>query len=63
MNLLSVTEAAARLGLDPRRVRQFCKEGRLGQRVGGRWVIFEDELEAFAAKPRPQGYPKGKPRK
>jgi len=63
MQLLSVPEAAARLDLTPRRVRKFCVEGRLGQRVGGRWVITEDELAAFADAPRPTGYPKGKPRK
>jgi excisionase family DNA binding protein len=63
MKLLSVTEAAARLGLTSRRVRQFCQQGRLGQRAGNQWVIAEDELKAFARKPRPDGYPKGKPRK
>jgi hypothetical protein len=44
-------------------VRQFCQQGRLGQRAGNQWVIAEDELKAFARKPRPDGYPKGKPRK
>jgi hypothetical protein len=62
MILLSVSQAAARLDLTPRRVRQFCLDGRLGQRVGNRWVISENELTEFAEKPRPEGYPKGKPR-
>jgi len=62
MNLLSIPEAAERLGLSPSLVRRYCRQGRLGQRVGGRWVISEIELVRFDKEPRPVGYPKGRPR-
>lgn len=52
---MSINEAAERLGLTPQRVRQFCREGRLGQRVGRQWVITEEELEAFQKLPRHAG--------
>ena len=59
LSLVSVIEAADFLGITTERVRQFCREGRLGQQVGDRWVIPEDELKQFAKIPRPNGRPKG----
>lgn len=53
--ILNVAEAAERLGLSAIRVRQFCQEGRLGQKCGGFWIISEQELRRFARKPRPWG--------
>lgn len=55
--LVSVDEAAEFLKITPGRVRQFCREGRLGQRVGEKWVISRDELEQFAKIPRNHGRP------
>jgi hypothetical protein len=55
--LLSPQQAAARLGLSLRRIHQFCKSGRLGQPVGGVYVIPEDDLRKFAKKPRNPGRP------
>lgn len=63
MELLSIPEAAARLHLSTALLRRYCQQGRLGVKVGGRYVIPAAELEAFARQPRPTGYPKGKPRK
>ena len=57
MELLSPEQAAKELRLTPRRVRQFCKQGRIGQRVGGRYVITRRELNAFLSAPRPTGRP------
>lgn len=55
--LLSVNEAAEFLGVSPERVRDFCREGRIGQRVGDRYVISQDELRIFAQIPRKRGRP------
>ncbi len=52
---MTVDEAAKELGLTPQRVRQFCREERLGQRVGQQWVITREELEEFKKKPRLPG--------
>lgn len=54
-SLLTVTQAAKQLGLSSVRVRQFCQEGRLGQKVGPLWMIQEKELRQFAKKSRPPG--------
>lgn len=58
MPLLSVVEAAKKLGLSRGRVQKLCKEGRLGQLAGNYYVIHEDELKKFQKKPRPPGRPK-----
>jgi excisionase family DNA binding protein len=59
---MTVEEAAEILGLTPQRVRVFCREGRLGQRVGRQWVITEEELERFQSIPRLPGVSTGRPR-
>jgi len=53
--LLSPRQAAEEMGLSLSRIKQFCAEGRIGQRVGKRWVILRDELEQFQKIPRPHG--------
>lgn len=55
--LLTVAQAAERLGLTAWRVRQFVADGRLpATRYGQRqYLITEEALEAFAAVPRPAG--------
>lgn len=57
LSLLTVEETAKRLSVCESRVRQFCLEGRLGQRIGGRWIITEEELRIFKRIPRPTGKP------
>ena len=59
MELLDVAQAAEYLGLSKARVRQFCGEGRLGQKVGSRWVIEKGDLERFAKIPRKVGRGQG----
>ena len=48
---LSVKEAAAALSLSVRRVQVLCKAGRLGTRIGGRYLITEKEVTAFIRLP------------
>jgi hypothetical protein len=60
---MSVEQAAEKLDLTPQRVRQFCREGRLGRRVGKTWVITDAELEAFAKIPRLRGISINRPKK
>jgi excisionase family DNA binding protein len=57
MNLLSTAEAADYLGLSETRVRQLCARGAIGAKVGGRYIISQDELRQFAKIPRPVGNP------
>lgn len=57
LNLLTCEDAAVQLGISPDRVRQFCREGRLGQRLGDRWVIPVDEVKQFSQIPRKTGRP------
>jgi len=52
MVLMSTTEAARRLGISDRRVRQLLSEGRIESiRVSGRWLIEEGDLH-YERKPR-----------
>ena len=61
--LLTVSQAAEELGVSSVRVRQFCQQGRIGEKVGPLWLIAEKELLRFAGKPRPHGGPRKKKRK
>lgn len=44
-SLLSTKDAAKAMGINERRVRQFCDEGRMGRKVGDTWVITPEEIE------------------
>ena len=47
MKLISTDEAATRLGVSPRRIRQLIDDGKLvAQYVGGGYVIDESALAA-----------------
>lgn len=61
MKLMTVEEVAEKLGLTPQRVRIFCREGRLGQRVGKQWIITEEEFERFRRIPRLPGVSTARP--
>ena len=56
-SILSCEEAAERLNVSVVRVRQFCREGRIGKRLGKLWIIQEAELEQFRRRPRKNGRP------
>jgi excisionase family DNA binding protein len=58
MHLLSIPQAAERLGVTPSLVRRWCRAGRLGTKVGTPWVITEAELRVFAKTRRGPGRPK-----
>lgn len=57
MKLRTPQQAADKLGVSLRRVHQFLAEGRLGQRVGGVYVITDEDLRDFAKRPRTPGRP------
>ncbi len=53
--LFTTAEAAARLSVTDRRVRQLCTEGRLGVKIGRQWLIRAAELAEYV--PRAVGNP------
>lgn len=62
--VLSIAEAAEELGRNPATVWRYIRSGALVPlRDTPPYVIDRDVLEAFAAKHRPPGWPKGRPRK
>lgn len=59
--MLSVAEAAERLGVTRGRVNIFIREGRLpAVRIGRSFALRESDVEAFAKQPRQVGWPKGR---
>lgn len=59
MKLISTDEAAERLGVSGRRVRQLIDEGKLpAQYVGGGYVIDESELDKVKVYGKPGRPPK-----
>lgn len=55
--LYTPEEAAHLLGISAALVRRYCRQGRLGQHIGGRWLISPDDLTRFQAEPRRAGNP------
>lgn len=55
--IVSTKEAAEILDVTEGRVRHFLKEKRFGHKVGGRYIIFRDEIKRFAEQDRPKGRP------
>ncbi len=47
MKLFTTSQAATRLSVTERRVRQLCAEGRLGVKIGRQWLIRAAELAAY----------------
>jgi predicted site-specific integrase-resolvase len=47
MNLMTVEEVANELGISQKRVREYCRMGRLGNLWQNRWVITREEFETF----------------
>ena len=56
-NLLDIPQAAQRLGVSESLVRRYCREKRLGQKLGSRWIIALDQLERFEQQERKVGRP------
>lgn len=64
MEIITVSEAAKRLGIKPRRVRQLIGEKRLpAEMQAGTWFIASTSLDLPAVRNRVGGWPKGVPRK
>jgi len=57
---VSTYQAAATLGLTPRRIQQLCRTGTIGFLVGGRYVISAADVEGYRRLGRG---PDKKPRK
>ena len=56
--LLTISEAAERLGLSVAMVRRYCADGKLpAQKIGRDWAIIRRDIEHFAAAPRHSGRP------
>ncbi len=55
--LLTVDQAAKVLGIDACLVRRYCRLERMGQQMGGRWMISMEDIERFQAIPRKRGNP------
>lgn len=51
----TTAEAAAALQISESLVRRYCREGRLGERIGRNFSITEKSLRAFAAVERARG--------
>jgi excisionase family DNA binding protein len=65
LRMIGTTEAAAKLGISPERVRALIKAGRLpAQKLGRDWFIEEKNLALVKnrkpGRPRTQGTPKAK---
>lgn len=55
---MTTTEAAAFLGVNNSRIRQFIGEGRLPAiRFGKSWALDRKDVEEFARQTRPTGRP------
>ena len=56
--LLTISEAAERLGLTFAMVRRYCADGKIpAQKMGRDWAIRRRDVESFAAIPRRSGRP------
>lgn len=63
--MLSVREVAEALNITPMTVLRHINDPTLplpAEKVGKQYVIFASDFEAWRAKRRPQGWPKGRPR-
>ena len=59
-NLLSVSEAAERIGCTDGRVRQLLRAGLLlGKKLNGRaWGVFDESVTRFLSRPKTTGRPR-----
>lgn len=58
METLNVRQAAELLHLNPKRVQDLAREGKLpGRRVGRRWLFARERLESLLGSPAPADGP------
>lgn len=63
IELLTVRECAAELGVKERRVQQFIEFNRLeARKIGGRWFVTREEIDRFKVIPRRAGNLTGRSR-
>lgn len=55
---MTVKEAAKALGIKEARVRQLCRAGAFGYKVGRDWLIYPHEVEHYKATRPPRGRPR-----
>lgn len=56
--MITVPQAAARVGRDPETIRRWIRSGRLrARKVGTQHVIEEEDLQTAADEPRSVGMP------
>lgn len=48
---LTTAEAAEVLGVSEGRIRQYCRAGRLGQKIGRNYLIRQSDAKTFSALP------------
>lgn len=56
--LLTVKDAAKLAGVSERRIQALCKQGRLGSKWSGRYMIREEQLNEWIASDRKAGRPR-----
>ncbi len=62
--MLTIRDAATRLGISPSRVRQFIADGRLPiHRYGQRTLLIDETALEPLRAPRAAGWKPGRPRK
>lgn len=54
--LLSTMQAGELLRVDDSQVRQLCRSGRLGRKVGGTWILRRAEIERYILEIRLHAY-------
>ena len=62
-SVITVAEAATRLGISPRQVRTRAAAANVGARRNPRMIVFTPAEFEILSKRRPSGWPKGRPRK
>ena len=59
MTIRSTRDTARILGVNESRVRQFILAGRLkAERIGGRWIVRDEDIIEFNQKERRPGRPR-----
>ena len=55
IELWDTNQAAEYLGITRQAVHALARRGEVGRQVGRAWVFTQAELDAWLAKPRPNG--------
>ena len=46
---MTVADVANQLGISEKRVREYCRAGRLGEKIGRQWIITKADFARFVA--------------